>query len=530
MNGDETPTNVVPRHWSERLPAQGSAPPRGTRFRSQATHAKLGSRLRGSAFGRSDHAAPAGVVLVAALLLSGCAVGPDYKRPAVEAPSTFRFEIKESSAVANTAWWQQFDDPMLNQLITIALAENKDVKIAAARIDQFLGQYASTRSLLFPQVGASLAGQRQRVPEVERGPGTTIEPVLETYNAALSLSWEIDIFGKRRRQTEAARANVLASEEGRRATILTLVSSVAASYITLRELDRQLEIARDTAQSRLGSFQLFKDRFEGGTVSELELSQTKSEYEASLVTIPQIEAQIGQAEDALSVLLGRNPGPIRGGVRLAELKLPPVPAGLPSELLERRPDLRQAEQQLIAANALIGAARAQYFPTISLTGLFGSVSSEFSDLFSGPAKAWSYGLGATVPIFTAGGIGGTVQTAEAQQREALLRYQQAIQTAFQEVSDALITHTKAREQLDHQGRQVETLRRYLELARLRYDNGYTSYIEVLDAERNLFNAEVSFAQTQGTVYVSLVNLYKAMGGGWVAEAERLAAVPEPQRH
>jgi multidrug efflux system outer membrane protein len=471
------------------------------------------------------------LVLLAAVLLAGCAVGPDYKRPELAAPGAFRFETGEARQLANTAWWEQFNDPMLNRLIGIALLENKDVKIAAARIDQFLGQYASTRSLLFPQVGAALGAKRQRLPESQRPFAANLDSVFESYDASLSLSWEIDIFGLRRRQTEAARANVLASEEGRRATILTLVASVASSYLALRELDRQLEIARDTARSRAGSLQVFKDRFEGGTVSQLELAQSQSEYEASLVTIPQIETQIGQAEDALSVLLGRNPGPIGKGLALAAMHLPPVPAGLPSELLERRPDLRQAEQNLVAANALIGAARAQYFPVISLTGVFGSVSAAFGDLFSGPAKAWSYGLGAAMPIFTAGGIGGTVATAEAQQREALLRYQQAIQTAFREVSDALIAHTKSREQLAIQERQVGTLRTYLELARLRYDNGYTSYIEVLDAERNLFNAEVAYSQTQATVYVSLVNLYKAMGGGWVAEAERMAGnapVPGPR--
>jgi multidrug efflux system outer membrane protein len=464
---------------------------------------------------------PAALAMLA-VALSGCVLGPDYKRPAVAAPQAFRFEIKSARDMANTAWWEQFQDPALNQLITIALAENKDVKIAAARIEQFLGQYASTRSLLFPQVGASLNAQRQRIPEANRPFAASMQSVLESYDASLSVTWEIDVFGRRRRETEAARANLLASEEGRRATILTLVSSVASSYIALRELHRQLEIAHETARSRGGSLQVFRDRFEGGTVSELELAQSQSEYEASLVTIPQIETQIGQAEDALSVLLGRNPGPIVGGRALAALTLPPVPAGLPSELLERRPDLRQAEQNLVAANALIGAARAAYFPTISLTGLFGSVSTAFSDLFSGPARAWSYGVGASVPLFTAGGIAGSVQTAEASQREALLRYQQAIQTAFREVSDSLIAHTKSREQLAFQERQVATLRNYLELARLRYDNGYTSYIEVLDAERNLFNAEVAYSQTQGTVYVSLVNLYKAMGGGWVGQAERLA--------
>jgi multidrug efflux system outer membrane protein len=454
-------------------------------------------------------------------VLAGCAVGPDYKRPAVDTPQTFRFQGNEARELANTAWWGQFRDPVLDELITVALRENKDVQIAAARIELFLGQYASTRSLLLPQVGADLNGTHGRPPGSV--PGLPGGPVQNQYEAALSLSWELDLFGRRRRETEAARAQLLASEEGRRATVLTLVSSVASSYITLRELERELQIAHDTAASREGSFKLFKDRFEGGTVSELELSQTQSQYEASLVEIPRIEALIGQQENALSVLLGRNPGPIRAGQPLQALVLPPVPAGLPSELLARRPDLRQAEQELIAANALIGAARAQYFPTISLTGLFGYLSKDFSDLFSGPAKVWSYGLAATAPIFTGGGIAGQVRQAEAQQQEALLTYKKAIQVAFQEVSDALLTHAKSRDQLGLQERELRTLRNYLELARLRYDEGYTSYIEVLDAERTLFDAEVAYTQTQSQVYVSLVNLYKAMGGGWVLEAERMTA-------
>jgi multidrug efflux system outer membrane protein len=460
-------------------------------------------------------------LLLGANLLAGCAVGPDYQRPAVDAPQAFRFQGNEARALANTAWWEQFRDPALDELIAVALRENKDVKIAAARIELFLGQYASTRSLLLPQVGADLGANRGR--GLAGTSGLAAEPVLEQYEATLSTSWELDLFGRRRRETEAAHAQVLASAEGRRATVLTLVSSVASSYLTLRELERELQIARDTAASRERSYLLFKDRFEGGTVSALELAQTQSLYEASLVDIPRLQALIGQQENALSVLLGRNPGPIRAGQPLQALVLPPVPAGLPSGLLARRPDLREAEQQLVAANALIGAARAQYFPTISLTGLFGYISKDFSDLFSGPTKVWSYGLAASAPIFTGGGIAGQVQQAEAQQQEALLRYQKAIQVAFQEVSDALLSHAKSRDQLGFQERQVRTLRNYLELARLRYDEGYTSYIEVLDAERTLFDAEVGYAQTQSQVYVSLVNLYKAMGGGWVLEAERMAA-------
>jgi multidrug efflux system outer membrane protein len=459
-------------------------------------------------------------------LLAGCAVGPDYKRPAVDAPQTFRFQGQQQGQqgvqmadMANTAWWAQFRDPTLDELIAIALRENKDVRIAASRIELFLGQYASTRSLLLPQLGANLNGSRGRGPVGNAVPG--IEPVMKQYEASLSTSWELDLFGRHRRETEAAHAQVLASEEGRRATVLTLVSSVATSYIILRELERQLQIARDTTASREKSYLLFKDRFEGGTVSELELAQTKSLWEGSLVEIPRLESLIGQQENALSVLLGRNPGPIRAGQPLEALILPPVPEGLPSALLERRPDLRQAEQELIAANALIGAARAQYFPTISLTGLLGYISKDFSNLFTGSAKVWSYGLSASVPIFTGGGIAGQVQQAEAQQQEALFRYQKAIQTAFQEVSDALLNHAKSREQLVFQGREVATLRTYVELARLRYDEGYTSYIEVLDAERSLFEAEVAYTQVYSQVYVSLVNLYKAMGGGWVLEAERM---------
>jgi multidrug efflux system outer membrane protein len=414
---------------------------------------------------------------------------------------------------------------VLDELIAVALRENKDVQIAASRIELFLGQYASTRSLLLPQVGANIGGTRGR--PAAGTSGLAAEPVLDQYEAALSVNWELDLFGKRRRETEAARAQVLASEEGRRATVLTLVSSVASSYITLRELERQLQIARDTAESRKRSFLLFKDRFEGGTVSELELAQSQSLYEASLVEIPRLEALVGQQENALSVLLGRNPGPIRASMPLQALVPPPVPAGLPSQLIERRPDLRQAEQQLVAANALIGAAKAQYFPTISLTGLFGYISKDFSDLFSGPTKVWSYGLAASTPIFTGGGIAGQVRQAEAQQQEALLTYRKAIQVAFQEVSDALLSHAKSRDQLVYQDREVRTLRNYLELARLRYDEGYTSYIEVLDAERSLFEAEVAQAQTQSQVYVSVVNLYKAMGGGWVREAERMALAGTP---
>ena len=461
--------------------------------------------------------------LVALLALGGCLLGPNYERPAVDAPPAFRFAESDAKDLVNTAWWEQFQDPALNALIATALADNKDVKIAAARVEQFLGQFVTTRSQLFPQVAAGFNAQRQRVPLGSTQLPAGVGPVFNQFQATLSASWEIDFFGKLRRQTEAARANLLASEEGRRATILTLVASVASSYVNLLSLDRQLDIAKSTAASRAASVNVFQLRFSGGEVSQMELAQSQSEYEASLATIPQIELQIAQQEDALSILLGHNPGDIARDRELDDLALPAVPAGLPSELLERRPDLRQAEQDLIAANALIGAARALYFPSISLTGLFGSASAQFSSLFTGPARVWSYAGAVTLPIFTAGSISGQVKQAEAQQQQALFQYQKSIQVAFQEVADALVSLQKTREQLVVQGSQVDALRTYARLARLRYEGGYTSYIEVLDAERSLFNAQLTYAQTQGVVFTSAVSLYKAMGGGWVTDAEHMTS-------
>lgn len=468
-------------------------------------------------------------VLLVCLISGGCTLGPDYQRPEVDTPATFRFSDTDAKAIVDTDWWEQFDDPALNSLVVIALAENKDVKIAAARIDQFLGQFQTTRAQLYPQLGAGLNGQRQRLPLGSADLPVGVDPVSNQFSAVLSASWEIDVFGKLRRQTEAARAALLASEEGRRATILALVASVASTYVNLVSLDRQLDIAKATSESRAESVHVFMLRFKYGEVSEMELAQNQSEYEASLATIPQLELQIAQQEDALSVLLGRNPGPIERGRSLDKLAAPVVPAGLPSELLTRRPDLRQAEQNLVAANALIGAARALYFPSISLTGLLGTASGQFSNLFTGPARVWSYAGAVTVPIFTAGAISGQVKQAEAQHEQALLEYEKAIQTAFKEVADALVGLQKTKAALVVQGRQVESLRTYARMARLRYEGGYTSYIEVLDSERSLFNAQLTYAQTQGTVFISIVNLYKAMGGGWVDDAEEktVAATPMP---
>jgi multidrug efflux system outer membrane protein len=454
-----------------------------------------------------------------AIVLGGCMIGPDYVRPPADAPAAWRLSEQNARDLANTAWWEQFGDPVLNDLVNTALRENKDLLIATARIEEFAGNYGFVRSGLFPQVGAGYEVAKQKDSVSSGGSGSSYN----SYSAALSASWEIDIWGRIRRQTEAANAQLLASEEGRRAVILSLVGSVSGAYINLRDLDRQLEIARATAKTRGDSYEIFKLRFEGGIISVLELSQNRSQYEEALASIPPLEKAIAQQENGLSVLLGRNPGPIARGKDIDQLMLPAVPAGLPSELLERRPDLRRAEQNLIAANAQIGAARAAYFPAISLTGVLGFVSPSLGNLFESQSKAWQYGAPITMPIFTAGAIAGQVQAAEAVQQQAMFGYQKAIQGAFREVNDALVDQDRTREQLATQKRQVEALQQYASTARLRYENGYTSYIEVLDAERSLFNAQLQYTQTQQVQMQAMINLYLAMGGGWVSEAEKVAA-------
>jgi len=463
-------------------------------------------------------------ILILLLSLNGCMLmGPDYQRPEIDSPSKWRFEEADTQQTVNLAWWKEMQDPVLNDLIHTALRENQDIKIATARIEEFLGQMAITRSNLFPRVDGGAAGGREKVSGSGRTPlPDSVRDTDNFYQAGLSASWEIDLWGRIRRENEAARATLISSEEGRRSIILTLVSEVSGSYVHLRNLDRQLEISQRTVQSRADSLRLFQMRFQGGIVSELELSQIRSEYESALVTIPSTQKLIAQQEHALSILLGHNPGAISRGKTIDELVLPGIAAGLPSDLLERRPDIRQAEQDLIAANARIGAAKTLYYPSISLTGAFGFSSVDLSDLFTGSARTWNFTGSLTAPIFQAGAIAGQIQVAEAQQQQALYQYRKVIQTAFREVEDALVDQQRTREQLAIQERQVAALADYARIARLRYDNGYTSYIEVLDSERSLFSAELSQTQTQNNLFQSMVSLYKAMGGGWVNEAEAIA--------
>ena len=467
--------------------------------------------------------------LAVATLAAGCMVGPDYTRPPVDAPAAFTYEPKDAADTANTQWWKQFDDPVLDQLIAEALARNLNVKVAAANVEQAAGVLTQTRSGLFPQVGYDGTGGRARsteagaVPELAR-----VLPNPQTsYQALLAASWEIDLWGRIRRLSEAARASLLATDEARRGVILSLVASVAGNYLTLRGLDEQLVVANRTLAAYGESLRLMNLQFQYGQVSQMNVAQVQSQYETAAAQIPVIENQIVQTENALSVLVGRNPGRIPRGKDVYQLALPTVPAGVPSALLERRPDLKQAEDNLIAANAQIGAARALYFPAISLTAAGGAGSAALNNLFTGPARVWNYAGALTGPLFTFGAVSGQVAQAEAAQQAALYAYQYAIQSAFADVENSLSAAQKLAQQLAAQERLVAALRDYARLSKMQYDGGYTSYTTVLQAEQSLFPAELTLASVRASVFSASVGIYKAMGGGWVVEADRLTGDSAP---
>jgi len=458
-------------------------------------------------------------------LFSGCTVGPDYVRPGLDVPAAFIHEDADAQDTANTEWWNQFQDPEMDRLIAEALANNRDIKIAAANIQQAAAVLIQARSPLFPQLGYGGEGRRDRVSEFRNTPLSQIlSNPYDSYQAFANVSWEIDLWGRIRRLSEAAQARLLATEEAWRGVILSLVSSVASNYIQLLGLDDQLRVATETLETYAQSVKLFELRFKYGQVSQMTVEQARSQYETAAAAIPQIESQIVQVENAICILLGRNPGHVKRGRTLHQLHLPPVPVGLPSDLLANRPDICQAEQDLISANAQIGAAKALYFPTISLTGAFGFASRDLSDLFQGPSRTWSYAGSIIGPIFTGGAIDGQVREAEAVKKAALLNYEQTIQNAFADVENALTARKKLLEQTQAQERLVSANREYVRLAALQYEGGYSPYSTVLQAEQQLFPSELNYAQYRAALFNSLVDVYKAMGGGWIEAAEPLTAV------
>jgi outer membrane protein, multidrug efflux system len=457
------------------------------------------------------------LALLLVVPLSACMVGPDYRRPEVEVPVAWRLGATEASEISNIAWWDQFQDPVLSSLVRTALANNKDLEIATANVDQAVAQYGIVRSAQFPQVNASASAARERSSANILLGGRTFTD----YGVNLSASFELDIWGRLRRATESARASLLASQQGKGTVVLTVVTTVASGYILLRALDRQLEIAQRTSQSLGEAARLQRVRFEEGAVPASDYQQAESQYREAVARVPELEREIAQQENFISVLLGQNPGLIPRGRDIDALLFPAVPDGLPASLLQRRPDIRQAEQNLIAANANIGVAKAAYFPDISLTALLGLESAQLSDLFKGPSRTWSFGAGVLQPIFNAGRIRSQVAQAEALQRQALHTYEKSIISAFQDVENALIDRTKFSQVREEQAKNVEALRSFRDLADLRYREGATIYLEVASAEQSLFIAQLAYVATQSQLFQSYANLYKAMGGGWVDQAEEL---------
>lgn len=456
----------------------------------------------------------------ALLLAGGCVQGPDYSKPTVVIPASYRFVDEPGqadSSIDREGWWNQYRDPHLNALVDTALANNRDLRIAAARVDEFAAILAGTRSQGLPQVGYGLTGSRARASQ-DKIPDF-VDPLSTTFAGLLSATWEIDLWGRIRRETEAARANLLASEEAQRGVTLTVIASVIAGYVTLLDLDDRLRVALATAEGRRKSVDLFETRLAAGWISEFEMAQVRSEYEGALQQIPPIQQAIAIQENALSVLVGLNPGSIIRAGEPDPQYSPAIPADLPSDLLLRRPDIRQAEQQLIASNALIGAARALFFPRISLTGLFGFASGSLDGLFKGSSRTWEFTGDAAGPIYAGGGLTAAVDQAEARRDQSLANYELVIQNAFRDVDDSLANVRHSAELRETLIRRVATLKRGVELANERYDNGYSDYLEVLDTERSLFSAELQLASARGDYQRALVGLFRALGGDWTSSPQ-----------
>jgi multidrug efflux system outer membrane protein len=452
------------------------------------------------------------------LLSCACTVGPNYKRPVVNAPASYRGASPDTTGPESAAslgdekWWSVFQDEALQKLVRTALTQNYDVRIAATRIQQAAQQVTITRADQFPNVSAGPGFTGVRSPSIP-GVFPGYSYLADTLTA--SVSWNIDFWGRYRRATEAARANLLAAEWNRRAVISTLVENLATAYFQMRDLDLQLDIAKQTLTSRQQSLKLTQTLEQGGATSLVDVRQAEQLVEEAAATIPDTERQIAQTEDQISVLIGENPHDIARGRKLEDEPLPQtVPPGIPSRVLERRPDIRAAEQQLVAANAEIGVARAQLFPQISLTGSGGLESIGLGNLFTASNRTWTYTAGLTQPIFNAGALRANVRLSEAQQQQYLLTYQQTIQTAFREVSDSLFAYRKYREYRVHQEALTAAAKDAANLSEIRYRGGATSYLEVLTNETTYFSAELGLAQARLNERLSLVQLYNALGGGW----------------
>lgn len=453
------------------------------------------------------------------VLLAGCRVGPNYTRPAIPVPDRYRGALPNAPTVslADTKWFDLFQDEALKQLVNTALKQNFDLGIASERVIEAREQFHITRADEFPNLSAqaSFTGARQSSIGSFKfiAAGTPLAASYTQVGAALS--WELDFWGRYRRLTESARAQYLATEEARRGVIVSLIADVMNNYFLIRERDLELQIARQTRDVAQDNLRLVNLRHTRGAATGLDVHQAEQFLYTATAQIASAERDIEQTEDALSLLLGQTPGAIARGKSI-EAFTPPaeVPPGLPSSLLERRPDIRQAEEMLIAANAQIGAAKALYFPQISLTGFLGGQSRELTNLFTGPARFWSIAPSAALPIFNAGQIRAGVRLSQAQERELLITYQKTIYNGFREVSDALVGYDRTRQQRAQEQLLVKALTESTRLSNLRYKGGLDSYLQVLDAERNLFQGQLALAQLQLLELQSFVQLYRALGGGF----------------
>lgn len=483
-------------------------------------------------------------------LVAACAMGPDYKRPPAALPEAWQSAPPAAGAsgaaqpqpvpapveapppgkpeLINTAWWSAFGDPQLDALILVALDENKDLRVAAYRIEQFDAHLQVNRSAGLPQVVAGGARTRDTLSENRQVPlAAGTPPVANAYEVSGTASWELDLWGRIRRSNEAALAELLATEESRRALVLSLVADVASSYVRLLNLDAELDILNRTVESRRETLSLLEAKLAGGGTSELPVIKARADLEETLADVPAKESEIAALEHALSALLGRNPGPIERGKPLAALSLPAIPGGLPADLLVQRPDVRKAEQDLVAANARIGVAKAQYLPSIALTSQSGFASAELNKLTMLTSNFGSFGASLLGPVFTSGRVSGQVREAEAVQRQMATTYLLAVQTALREVEDALVAHRKMHQRAASRSRQLDALREHRASALKRHEGGYTGYLEVLDAERSLYAGELQHSQTRRDQCMALIAVYKAMGGGWTV-ADHMAPSTSPR--
>lgn len=469
------------------------------------------------------------IILIFLVLISGCVVGPDYERPEVDKPNDWLYKdsltIKDSMAlaIADTSWWRLFGDTVLTNLISRGLRENTDIKIAAAKVEQYLAFYGITRSYYYPELNANASVKPGK--SSSKNTDTEYNPFRGQFDINLTAEWEIDLWGRIKRLNESARADLFASEESRQGLVLFITAQISSSYIDLLTVKKQLEITRQTVDSRENALRLFRLRYEKGEISLLEVSQLESDYWNAKSYIPLYEKQIAQIQNNINVLIGNNPGTIPEGLNIDSLTLPVVPDYIPSSILEKRPDIRFSEQLLISANANIGAVKALYYPRIALSGTLGLASNELSTILDPASQVWNIGANIFAPLFNAGRTKSKVKVAEAQKKQALFSYVNSVRSAFRDVENALVEKNRTQQQLDALGNKVNALSTYKFLAQLNFDQGVKSFLEVLDAERTLFDAEIYYIATKGLLLKSVVAIYSAFAGSWVDQASRDAYQP-----